>query len=70
MQALGHIARLLEALQECSMEVRPLGEDDLLFLLLSRYAEQSGSIVYAEIQRSHHMQIFDSTIAEPLVSSS
>lgn len=52
------------------MEVRPLGEDDLLFLLLSRYAEQSGSIVYAEIQRSHHMQIFDSTIAEPLVSSS
>lgn len=67
MQALGQIAKLLEILHECSVEVRPLGEDDLLFLLLSRYAEQSGTNVYAEIQRPQHMQIFDSTIAEPHV---
>ena len=68
MQALGHIAKLLEVFHTCSREIRPLSEEDLLFLLLSRFAEQSGSIVYAEIQRSQQIQIYDSTIAEPLVS--
>lgn len=68
-QALGHISRFLEAFHACSREIRPLTEEDLLFLLLSRFAEQSDATVYVEIRPAHDLQVFDSTIIDPLVSS-
>lgn len=47
--------------------MRPLQEEDLLFLLLRRFADTSEADVYAEIRRPHDVQIYDSTIQEPLV---
>ncbi|KAF2633022.1 hypothetical protein BU25DRAFT_454154 [Macroventuria anomochaeta] len=46
----------------------PLQEEDLLFLLLRRFADSSDATVYAEIRRSDDVQVYDSTIKEPLES--
>ncbi|KZM26580.1 hypothetical protein ST47_g2213 [Ascochyta rabiei] len=52
----------------CISEMSPLQEEDLLFLLLRRFADSSDATVYAEIRRSEDVQIYDSTIQEPLES--
>jgi hypothetical protein len=46
----------------------PLHEQDVLFLLLSRYAQASQADVYMEIRRPGDFHVYDSTILEPLVS--
>lgn len=66
-QVFCHLTELLDKYQNCISEISPLEEEDLLFLLLRRFANSSGATVYVEIKRSGDLQIYDSTIQEPLV---
>ncbi|CAG5148255.1 uncharacterized protein ALTATR162_LOCUS2174 [Alternaria atra] len=50
--------------------IKLLNEEDVLFLLLSRYSRSSGACVYVEIKRPGEVQIFDSAIVEPSHMSS
>ena len=63
-----HLNELLNKVQDCISEMSPLQEEDLLFLLLRRFADSSNATVYAEIRRLDDIQVYDSTIKEPLVS--
>ncbi|UPX14875.1 uncharacterized protein EKO05_0005346 [Ascochyta rabiei] len=67
-QVFCHLTELLNSFQNCISEMSPLQEEDLLFLLLRRFADSSDATVYAEIRRSEDVQIYDSTIQEPLES--
>ena len=66
-QVICRLNELLDKFQDCINEMGPLQEEDLLFLLLRRFADSSDATVYAEIRRSEEFQIYDSTIQEPLV---
>ena len=66
-QVICRLNELLDKFQDCINEMGPLQEEDLLFLLLRRFADSSDATVYAEIRRSEELQIYDSTIQEPLV---
>ena len=48
-------------------QVKPLSEEEILFLLLSRYAASSGASVYTEIRHGNDTHVFDSNVSEPLV---
>lgn len=67
-QAFSNLERLVCAYQEILPQVAPLDEEEVLFLLLKRYAQSSGADVYVEIKRPRDVQVFDSTIPEPPVS--
>jgi hypothetical protein len=54
--------------QACLLKIEPLHEEDVLILLLSRYAKSSGTGVYLEIRRPGDVQVYDSEISEPDVS--
>jgi hypothetical protein len=62
------ITNFLKEYQNCIDQISPLREEDLLFLLLRRFAESSNATVYAEFRRSEDLQVYDSTLHEPLVS--
>lgn len=66
-QAFCHLTGLLDKFQDCISKISPLQEEDLLFLLLRRFADSSNVAVYAEIRRPEDIQVYDSTIQEPLV---
>src|SRR4051812_23218903 len=62
-----NIKQLICEYQNVLHTVKPLNEEDILFLLLSRYSRLSGACVYVEIKRPGEVQIFDLAIVEPLV---
>ncbi|OWY53295.1 hypothetical protein AALT_g11514 [Alternaria alternata] len=64
-QAFSNIERLIHEYQNVLHTIEPLNEEDVLFLLLSRYSQSSGACVYMEIKRPGEVQIFDSAIVEP-----
>ncbi|KAI1514775.1 hypothetical protein A1F96_10208 [Pyrenophora tritici-repentis] len=64
-QAFNNIERLIREYEEFLQSASPLDEEDILFLLLKRYSQSSGSSVYMEIKRPGEVQIYDSSIAEP-----
>jgi hypothetical protein len=66
-QVFCHLNKLLDKFQDCISEISPLKEEDLLFLLLRRFAHSSNATVYAEIRRPEDVQVYDSAIEEPLV---
>lgn len=56
--------------QACLEKIQPLQEEDVLFLLLSRYARSTGFGVYVEVSKSTDVQVYDSNLTEPPVSLS
>jgi hypothetical protein len=62
------ITPLICEYQACLRKVTPLEEKDVLFLLGSRFATETGADVYMEIKRPGDIQVFDSKIVEPNVS--
>ncbi|KAF2844475.1 hypothetical protein T440DRAFT_559586 [Plenodomus tracheiphilus IPT5] len=64
-QAFGDVGHLICEYQACLEKIKPLQEEDVLFLLLSRYARSTGSGVYLEIRKSSDLQVYDSELAEP-----
>jgi hypothetical protein len=62
-----HLIRLLRTYQHCIDQMSPLTEEDILFVLLRRFSDSSNASVYAEIRTPNNIQIYDSTIEEPMV---
>jgi hypothetical protein len=67
-QAFGEVAQLLCEYQACLLKITPLQEEDILYLLLDRFAQSTGAGVYLEIRRAEEIQVYDSAISEPHVS--
>jgi hypothetical protein len=67
-QAFGEVAQLLCEYQACLLKIKPLQEEDFLYLLLNRYAQSTGVGVYLKIRRPTEVQIYYSDIPEPHVS--
>ncbi|EOA87087.1 uncharacterized protein SETTUDRAFT_31388 [Exserohilum turcica Et28A] len=68
-QAFGNIEQLICAYQRLLETIDPLDEEDIIFLLLSRFSRSTGTSVYVEIKRPSGVQIFDSTMVEPSYTS-
>jgi hypothetical protein len=66
-QAFADIGRLIYEYKDKLDRIQPLQEEEVLFLLLSRYAQASGTEVYLEIRRPGDVQVYDSSISNPLV---
>jgi hypothetical protein len=66
-EALADIGRLVCEYRDKLSEVEPLQEEDVLFLLLSQYAQASGSGVYVEIRQLGEVQVYDSSSSETMV---
>jgi hypothetical protein len=66
-QAFADIGRLIYEYKDKLDRIQPLQEEEVLFLLLSRYAQASGTEVYLEIRRPGDVQVYDSSIPNPLV---
>ncbi|KAF1840093.1 uncharacterized protein K460DRAFT_322426, partial [Cucurbitaria berberidis CBS 394.84] len=64
-QAFSNIERLICEYQESLRKIKPLHEEDVLFLLLGRFSQSSGASVYMEVRRPGDVQVYDSTISEP-----
>ncbi|KAH8714090.1 hypothetical protein GQ44DRAFT_776090 [Phaeosphaeriaceae sp. PMI808] len=64
-QIFGNITNFLTEYQTYSSTMHPLSGENLLFLLLHRFAETSGATVYTKIRRSEDVQVYDSIIAAP-----
>ncbi|EUC27548.1 hypothetical protein COCCADRAFT_30994 [Bipolaris zeicola 26-R-13] len=69
-QAFAHVERFIEEYQSFVQQIRPLSEEDILFLILSRYATSSGASVYTEIRHDDDVNVFDSKVTEPLHTDS
>jgi hypothetical protein len=67
-QAFTDVAHLICEYKACLLKIQPLDEKDVLYLLLSQYAQNTGSGVYLEIRRPGDVQVYDSELAEPHVS--
>jgi hypothetical protein len=66
-QAFDDVAHLMCEYQACLQKIKPLLEEDVLFLLLSQYAQKTRTRVYMEIRRPSDIQVFDSELPEPYV---
>jgi hypothetical protein len=66
-EAFADIGQLICEYRDILNRIKPLQEEEVLFLLLSRYAQASGTDVYLEMRRPENVQIYDSSISEPLV---
>jgi len=66
-QAFSDVGHLICEYQACLENIKPLREEDVLFLLLSLYARSTGAGVYLEIRKSTDLQVYDSDLAEPAV---
>jgi hypothetical protein len=66
-RAFSKVAQLICEYQACLQEIQPLQEEDVLCLLLDRFAQISAASVYLEIRRPREVQIYDSEISEPQV---
>lgn len=67
-QAFGDIEKLICEYHACLNKIKPLHEEHVLFLLLSRFAQSTGVGVYLEIKRPDDIQVYDSELSEPRVS--
>jgi hypothetical protein len=66
-QTFSRVARLMSEYQACLRDIQPLQEEDILYLLLDRFAQASEAGVYLEIRRQGDVQIYDSDMSEPQV---
>lgn len=64
-QPITNLESLVSEYERSLAQIAPLKEHNVLFLLLSEFAQLSNAEVYVEIRREGEMQIFDSTIEEP-----
>jgi hypothetical protein len=67
-QAFSEVAQLICEYQACLLKIKPMQEQDILYLLLDRFAQSTGVGVYLEIRTPKEVQIYDSEIPEPQVS--
>jgi hypothetical protein len=66
-QAFADIGRLIYEYRDSLSRIKPLQEEEVLFLLLSQYAQTSGFGVYMEIRQPTEVQVYDSSICIPSV---
>jgi hypothetical protein len=66
-QTFSRVARLMCEYQACLRDIQPLQEEDILYLLLDRFAQASEAGVYLEIRRQGDVQVYDSDMSEPQV---
>ncbi|ENI00455.1 hypothetical protein COCC4DRAFT_75720 [Bipolaris maydis ATCC 48331] len=69
-QAFAPVEHFIDEYQAFLRQIKPLNEEDILFLLLSRYATTSGASVYTEIRHKNDVHVFDTDVSEPLHTDS
>jgi hypothetical protein len=67
-QAFCEVAQLICEYHACLLKIKPMQEQDIIYLLLHRFAQSTGAGVYLEIRTPKEVQIYDSEIPEPQVS--
>jgi hypothetical protein len=65
--AFGNVGHLICKCQSCLEKIKPLQEEDILFLLLDRYVKSTGNGVYIKIKQPPDIQVYDSDVKEPMV---
>lgn len=69
-QTFRNIGDLIAAYKVCLEQIGPVAEENILFLLMDRFAKSAHVRVYVEIERPGHMQVYDSEAILPPVSHS